>query len=136
MSASMDPRGDDQHHREAAAADRAALVDYADRRIICDATGDPLNPAESVAMTVEVAPGVSTFAMVTAAHWHAAEGELSASDSRVDPDVLDGRQLFERDPRPASSHSPQRSRRRHRQAPARRPTLPGSTSRSADDTQK
>jgi len=136
MPGSMDPRDDDLDRRETVAADRVALVDYAERRLICDATGEPLNPAESVAMTVEIAPGVSTFAMVTAAHWHAGEGELSASDPRVHPDILDGRLLFERDLRPGSSRPAQQSRRRQCQAPARRLTLPGSTSRSADDTQK
>jgi hypothetical protein len=94
MSDSADRGGDDRERREAEATDRAALVDYAERRLICDATGERLQPAGSVAMTVEVAPGVSTFAMVTAAYWDGGEGELSASDPRVDPDVLDGRRLF------------------------------------------
>ena len=94
MSDSADRRGGDRERREAEAADRAALVDYAQQRLICDATGERLHPAGSVAMTVEVAPGVSAFAMVTAAHWDTGEGALSASDPRVDPDVLDGRRLF------------------------------------------
>jgi hypothetical protein len=98
MSDSLDPRRDDEDLQQAEAADRAALEDYAERRGTCDATGEPLNPAESVAMTVGVAPGISTFAMVTAAHWDAGQGEFSTSDPRVDPDVLDGRQLFRRDP--------------------------------------
>jgi hypothetical protein len=101
MSDSLDPRSDHEDHQEVEAADQAALVDYAERRGTCDATGAPLNPAESVAMIVGVAPGVSTFAMVTAAHWDAGQGALSASDPRVDPDVLDGRRLFGRHPQPA-----------------------------------
>jgi hypothetical protein len=100
MSDSIDSRADDQDRQEVEAADRAALVDYAERRQRCDATGEPLEPEESVAMIVKVAPGVSTFAMVTAAHWDAGQGVLSAADPRIDPDVLDGRRLFRRDSQP------------------------------------
>jgi hypothetical protein len=119
MSDSADRQGDDQERREVEAADRAALVDYAKRRLICDATGERLHPAGSVAMTVQVAPGVSTFAMVTAAHWDSGEGELSASDPRVDPDVLDGRRLFGSHLGPAGSQSERMADARPSRAPIR-----------------
>jgi hypothetical protein len=101
MPDSLDPRdpqgADEGRRQDIEAADWAALVDYAERRATCDATGESLDPAESVAMTVGTAPGVSTFAMVTAAHWDGGQGALSAADPRVDPDVLDGRRVFRLD---------------------------------------
>ena len=81
----------------AEASDRAALADYVRRWKVCDATGEPLVAAAAVAMTVAVAPGVSKFAVVTAAHWDGGQGALSSADPAVDPDVLDGRLLFSRD---------------------------------------
>lgn len=123
MSDSIDPRLDDDGELEVEAADRAALVDYAERHQTCDATGEVLDPAEAVAMTLEVAPGVSTFAMVTAAHWDAGQGEFSASDPRVDPDVLDGRRLFRRGlqapgPQPGRATSRRPVPDTHRRGPA------------------
>jgi hypothetical protein len=85
--------GRDLAMRHAEASDRAALADYVRRREVCDATGEPLDAAAAVAMTVTVAPGVSKFAVVTAAHWDGGEGALSSAD----PDVLDGRLLLSRD---------------------------------------
>jgi hypothetical protein len=94
--------GRDLAMRHAQASDRAALADYVRRRKVCDATGERLAAAAAVAMTVTVAPGVSKFAVVTAAHWDGGQGALSSADPNVDPDVLDGRLLFSHDTRPRS----------------------------------
>ena len=94
MTDSINERGSDLAMRLAVASDRAALAEYVRRRKVCDATGAPLDAAAAVAMTVTVAPGVSKFAIVSAAYWDAGEGALSSADPEVDPDVLDGRSLF------------------------------------------
>jgi hypothetical protein len=127
MTGSISDHGSDLAMRLAVASDRAALAEYARRRKVCDATREPLDAAAAVAMTVTVAPGVSKFAMVTAAYWDAGEGALSSADPEVDPDVLDGRSLFGRDagqrgePRALSSAAVRKPRLSHSRRPVQRP---------------
>jgi len=92
--------------------DRMTLAEFVRDRGTCDATGEPLDVGNAVAMTVTVSPGVSKLAVVTGAHWDTGEGPLSAADPNVDPDVLDGRQLFARE-----NASPRPEGRERRQEP-------------------
>ncbi len=106
MTSSVSHRDSDLAAWRVRASDRAALAEIVRRRKVCDATGQPLDTAGTVAMTVTVAPGVSKLAVVTAAHWDAAQGALSSADPKVDPDVLDGRLLFTGDARQSDHHGP------------------------------
>jgi hypothetical protein len=83
-------------------ADQAALLAFVVRRGLCDATGEPLDARNAVAMTVMVEPGVSRLAVVTAAHWDGGTGALSFADPAADKDVLDGRRLFGDGPPPGA----------------------------------
>ena len=127
MTDSINERGSDLAMRLAVASDRAALAEYVRRRKVCDATGAPLDAAAAVAMTVTVAPGVSKFAIVSAAYWDAGEGALSSADPDVDPDVLDGRSLFGREagqrgePWALSGAAMRKPRMPHARRPVQRP---------------
>jgi hypothetical protein len=113
MPYSRDAR-DGESRRRAVHADQAALLACVLRRGTCDATGEPLDPRNAIALTVTVTPGVSRLAVVTAAHWDRGTGELSSADPAADKDVLDGRRLFGGGPPPgaltrAAARAPRRS---------------------------
>src|SRR5438105_1124035 len=84
MSDSRDAQRKGESRRRAVHADQAALLAVVMRRGVCDATGEPLDVRNAVAMTVAVAPGVSRLAVVTAAHWAGGTGALSAADPAAD----------------------------------------------------
>src|SRR3954447_23241788 len=69
MTGSGDAWRRGESRRRARHADQAALLAIVLRRGVCDATGEPLDARNAVAMTVTVAPGVSRLAVVTRAHW-------------------------------------------------------------------
>jgi hypothetical protein len=87
----------DAVRRTALREDRMALAGIVRDHGTCEATGERLDAANAVAMTVAVSPGLSRLAVVSAAHWDSGKGPLSAADPDVDPDVLDGRKLFARE---------------------------------------
>ena len=97
MPDAMDGLGGDAARRAALRGDRIALTEIVRDHGTCEATGERLDAANAVAMTVMVSPGVSRLAVVSAAHWDSGKGALSAADPDVDPDVLDGRKLFARE---------------------------------------
>ena len=129
MPYSPDDRNGEARGR-AVHADQAALLAFVLRRGLCDATGDPLDVRNAVAMTVTVEPGVSRLAVVTAAHWDGRHGALSSADPAADKDVLDGRRLFGDGPPPgaltrSARPQPQPSRAPLVQAPRRVPGAGG-----------
>jgi hypothetical protein len=89
-----DPGGDLARQREALRQDRYALGEIVRGRGTCEATGALLDVQDAVAMLVSVSPGVSKLAVVSGTHWDSGKGALSTADPNVDPDVLDGRNLF------------------------------------------
>jgi hypothetical protein len=64
MTGSGDAWRRGESRRRAVHADQAALLAIVLRRGVCDATGEPLDARNAVAMTVTVAPGVSRLAVV------------------------------------------------------------------------
>src|SRR5260370_11300100 len=103
MHDSRDVQRRGESRRQARHADQAALLAFVLRRGTCDATGEPLDVRNAVAMTVTVEPGVSRLAVVTSAHWDGGKGALSAADPAADKDVLDGRLLFGGGPPPSAA---------------------------------
>lgn len=117
MSDSRDAQRTGESRRRAVHADRTALLAFVVRRGLCDATGDPLDVRNAVAMTVTVEPGVSRLAVVTAAHWDSGTGALSSADPAADKDVLDGRRLFGDGPPPGALTRSARPQPQPSQAP-------------------
>jgi hypothetical protein len=136
MTGSGDAWRKGESRRRAVHADQAALLAVVLRRGVCDATGEPLDVRNAVAMTVTVAPGVSRLAVVTRAHWEGGTGALSSADPAADKDVLDGRRLFGDGPPPGAltktaARAPQRSSRvRLLQQPQRVPRAGGQVPRA------
>jgi hypothetical protein len=112
-------------------ADQAALLAIVLRRGVCDATGEPLDARNAIAMTVTVAPGVSRLAVVTRAHWEAGSGTLSSADPAADKDVLDGRRLFGNGPPPGALSRDARPQRQPSRMPLMQqpPRVPGAGGR-------
>jgi hypothetical protein len=127
MTGSGDAWRRGESRRRAVHADQAALLAIVLRRGVCDATGEPLDARNAVAMTVTVAPGVSRLAVVTRAHWEGGTGALSSADPAADKDVLDGRRLFGDGPPPGERHARggDYARRRRRRFPCHLPAGPG-----------
>jgi hypothetical protein len=88
-----DGRGDEAARRMVIQQEWLDLTDLVVKQRVCEATGEPLDARNTVAMTVSVSRGVSRLALVSAAHWDSGQGELTSADPAVDPDVLDGRKL-------------------------------------------
>ena len=93
MPEADDSQGDDAARRMIIEQDWLDLTDLVVKRRVCEATGEPLDARSTVAMTLAVSQGLSRVALVSAAHWDSRQGELTLADPRVDPDVLDGREL-------------------------------------------
>ena len=88
-----DGHGDEAARRMIIQQDWLDLTDLVVKQRVCEATGEPLDARNTVAMTVSVGRGVSRLALVSAAHWDSGQGKLTSADPAVDPDVLDGRKL-------------------------------------------
>jgi hypothetical protein len=117
MPDTVDGLGGGAARRMAVQQDRMALAQIVRDHRTCEATGERLDVASTVAMTVTVRPGVSRLAVVSAAHWDSGKGALSAADPDADPDVLDGRKLFTREDAGARRDG----RERGQEPPSRRP---------------
>ena len=97
MPDESDDLASDRARRMVVRQDRMTLRQIVAERVVCEATGTPLNVDDAVAMTVLVRRGVSRLAVVSGAHWDNGNGALSVADPDIDPDVLDGRKLFARE---------------------------------------
>jgi hypothetical protein len=131
MTGSGDAWRRGESRRRAVHADQAALLAVVLRRGVCDATGEPLDVRNAVAMTVTVAPGVSRLVVVTRAHWEGGTGALSSADPAADKDVLDGRRLFGDGPPPGALSREARPQRQPGRVPLmqRPPRVPGASGR-------
>ena len=129
MHDTSDGQGDQAARHMIAQRDWLDLTDLVVERRVCEATGVPLYPRDTVAMTVAVRPGVSRLALVSTAHWDSGVGELSSRDPQVDRDVLDGRKLAPHVGSPAWASGSLRSRKNAVSGPVQqpRPQLPGNS---------